>query len=345
MASSILDELMGSIQKTWADVGFTLTPLSILITLLATLLPFLLLFLLALTQREDPPLPPVGCHKLGLEGPSNLSDQYSRKYAQGGEPSPSNCWTVKAIFIYPVKSCAPVELGKAEVIRTGLRYDRQFTFGQYVTGLPSLEGKVSSEWNCITQRTFPRLAKVETEIWVPDPAAPGYDEEGEWVKSEGCLVVRFPFTPDTDFSLEGLKNYGKLLAAKLSGKSEPMVEFKVPFNPTKDRIKKMKYRSEEMKIWKDTPMALNLGSEVPEEVMAKLRYTLGVTNPLTLFRIDTSRYRKVLKCAPKKKDVGFQTIIGMQDSVRSPLIIQRQSKRRKTNSFTVPHAHQYVRPR
>ncbi|ORY03644.1 MOSC domain-containing protein [Clohesyomyces aquaticus] len=292
--------------------GSSLSLLTIGITLIAIFIPFRILYFYAHTEERLPP--PPGCRKLGLSGPSNLSDQYSKQYSQGAEPSPSNPWKVKALFIYPLKSCAGVELDESDVIRTGLKYDRQFTLGQYVTGLPSLEGKVESEWTFITQRTFPRLAKVETEIWVPDPETEGYAPDAEYVKSEGCIVVRFPFSPDTEWSLEGLRAYWKILSTRLRGKAEPMLEFRVPFNPPKERIKAMKYRSEKIKIWKDMPEALDVGCEVPEEMMAKLKYTLGVTNPLSLFRIDANKFREVYKNAPKKADVGFQTIIGMADS-------------------------------
>ena len=73
-----------------------------------------------------------------------------------------------------------------------------------------------------------------------------------------------------------------------------------------------------MKIWKDMPEALNMGVEIPDDIKAKLKYCLGVSNPLTLFRIDTRKYREVFKCAPKKEEVGFQPIIGMADSVSQP---------------------------
>ncbi|KAF2877475.1 hypothetical protein BDV95DRAFT_481581 [Massariosphaeria phaeospora] len=311
MSSNALDALVNFVQQTWADIP---TPLLLAITIILPFIPVVFLYVLTRVQWEDPVPPPLGCRKLGRNGRSNLSDQYAKSYAKGGESAPHNRWRVKALFTYPLKSCAPIELDSTEIVRTGLRYDRQFTFGQQVTGLPSLEGKVKSEWTFITQRTFPRLAKVETEIWVPDPAAPGYSPDAEYVKSEGCLVVCFPFSPDTDFSIAGLKNYGKILAAKLSGKTEPMVEFRVPFNPPKERIQKMKYRSEKMKIWNDTPEALNIESEIPEEMMAKLKYTLGVANPLTLFRIDTAKYRRVLEHVPKETDTGFPTIIGMHDA-------------------------------
>lgn len=349
MSSNMIDTLVDSIRMMLDDVGFTFSLFTIGVTLSVILLPFFLTFIFALAQKEKPLLPPAGCRKLGLSGKSNLWDQYSPAYSQAADPGPSNAWKVKALFIYPVKSCKGIELDKTEIIRTGLKYDRQFTFGQQVTGLPSLEGKVQSDWNVITLRSFPRLAKVETEIWAPDPKVEGYDEDGEWVKNEGCLIIRFPFTPDTDFSLQGLKAYGKILAAKLEGKSEPTVEFRLPFNPSKERIKHMKYRSEKIKIWKDNPEALDIGPEVPDDIMAKLKYTLGVTNPLSLFRIDTEKYREVKKNAPKKKDVGFETIIGMQDSVspfyfitprtHSAMTLRLFSGITNTNISVVSYAH------
>lgn len=255
---------------------------------------------------------------------SNLEDQNSQKYRIGSDPGKgqdgSPLWRVKALFIYPIKSCRGIELQHGDVIRTGMKYDRQFSFAQEVTSLPSLEEQadgshgVKSEWQCITLRTFPRLARIETEVWVPDPSSPTYSPNGEFVQSEGCVVIKFPFSPDIDFSWDGLRAFVKILATKLSCQDEPMVEFRIPFNPTIQRIKQNGYTSEKMKIWKDAPEALNMGAEVPEEIMAKLKYCLGVSNPFTLFRIDTRNYREVFKCAPKKEEVGFQTIIGMADS-------------------------------
>jgi hypothetical protein len=295
--------------------GILSSPVTLLTTLLVCILPVVIVLGLALLQPDAPLPPPAGCRKLGIKGRSNFHDQHSKAYARGGTRTPANPWTVKALFIYPLKSCGPIELDHSEVLRTGLKYDRQFTLGQYVTSLPSMDGKVVSEWQFMSMRKFPRLAKVETEIWIPDPSAPGYSEDGEWVKSEGCLVVRFPFSPDTDFTLEGLKNYGKVLAAKLMQGGEPTLEFRVPFNPSKEYIKGKGIKSQELRIWKDAPQALDMGSEVDPEILAKLKYTLGTSNPVTLFRIDNERPRPVVKNAPKKEDVGFETVIGMQDSV------------------------------
>jgi hypothetical protein len=319
MPSNVIDDVLASAQATLAKAGIQFTPLTVVVTVLVAFSPLILVCIFAVTQADRPLPPPPGCRKLGRKGISNLWDQYSKKYAKGADPTPDKPWSVKALFVYPLKSGAPVEIDSSDIVRTGLKYDRQFTLAHYVTSMPSLDGKVSSEWQFCTQRKYPRLAMVETEVWVPDPSAADYKPDGEWVKSDGCLVVRFPFSPDSDFTMEGLKNYGKILAAKLSGRSEPMLEFRVPFNPSGDRIKSKGYKSEVLRIWKDLPVALNMGVEVDPELLAKLKYTLGTTNPLSIFRIDTNQYREVHKCAPKKQDVGFQPVIGMQDSVSSIL--------------------------
>jgi uncharacterized protein YcbX len=285
--------------------GISITPATLVTTIFVTVFPIFAALFLALSQRETPQPPPAGCRKLGLNGRSNLEDQYSKKYAKGGSRTPANPWTVKAVFVYPVKSCAPVELEKSDVVRTGLKYDRQFTLGQLVTGVPSLDGKVTSEWHFLSQRKFPRLAKLEIEIWLPDPSSSGYTEDGEWVQSEGCVVVRFPFSPDTDFTLQGLKNYGKLFAARLAGKTEPMLEFRVPFNPPQSRITRKNYEPATLHIWKDAASALDMSSEIDPEILAKFKYTLGTSNPVSLFRIDTNKYRTVDDNAPNNTVIGF----------------------------------------
>ncbi|EDU44233.1 MOSC domain containing protein [Pyrenophora tritici-repentis] len=314
MADNAFEHMYITAARLLSDAGIDIAPQTLLITALAAISPFIILIVIAVAQSPKALPPPAGCRKLGLQGTTYFEDQYSKKYAKGGDPTPAKPWTVKALFVYPLKSAAPIELDKSKILLTGLKYDRQFTLAQQVTSLPSMDGKVTSEWHFMTQRKFPRLAKVETEIWVPDPSARDYKEDGEWVKSDGCLVIRFPFSPDTDFSMEGLLNYGKILAARLSRKPEPMLEFMVPFNPPQERIKSKGYRSEVLRIWKDNPVALNMSSEIDREVFEKLRYTLGAANPIALFRIDTNAYREVHKCAPKKYEVGFQTVIGMQDS-------------------------------
>ena len=74
----------------------------------------------------------------------------------------------------------------------------------------------------------------------------------------------------------------------------PEKHFRIPFDPTPAQIEKAGYTYADMTIWKDTVRALNMELEVPEE----LRYYLGISNKLGLFRIDNKALREVHRCAP-----------------------------------------------
>ena len=70
------------------------TPNLVIYTVLVSLSPFLLILFFALTQHELRAPPPAGCRKLGIKGRSNLEDQYSKKYAKGGEATKEKPWSV-----------------------------------------------------------------------------------------------------------------------------------------------------------------------------------------------------------------------------------------------------------
>ncbi|KAF2091915.1 MOSC-domain-containing protein [Saccharata proteae CBS 121410] len=271
-------------------------------------------------RRNNPFQSPAGCRRLGLEeGTSNLADQYDPRYARA---RPQVAWpdsrlvaTVKALCIYPVKSCYPVELSRGEVVRTGMQYDRQFTFAQLTSSVAQdASCGITHQWNFITQRQAPCLTKVKTEVWVPDPASPTYSSDAEYVKSGGCIVVKFPYTDDKLWLMESLERLGaKIRATFLPANNASLdVSFRIPIWPTPERIKS--YPIEKMKIWNEMPDALNMGNEIPDDVLAKLKYSLGISNPLTLFRTHPDRCREVFRCAPRKEDVGYQPVVGMADA-------------------------------
>ena len=74
-ASNILDLLIDGVTERLHQLGLSLSPLLIGSTLVIGLvLPSLFLLVLALSQREEPLPAPQGCRKLGLQGPSHLSE-------------------------------------------------------------------------------------------------------------------------------------------------------------------------------------------------------------------------------------------------------------------------------
>lgn len=294
-----------------------------------------------------------GCRRFGLPpGKSNLADQFS-----GPKPKDSKRTTrVKALFTYPIKSCRGLELPASEVESTGLKYDRMFTFAQLHSKQESAETSREPstdwqhEWRFITARELPRLALVKTELWVPDlrkkaPKQPsgharhisddsaggdrgrsrsrkgtvvlesaGIDAErrrklsipfiaSDWRSNGGCLVISFPYEPD--FNPFGLRT--------------ETVTIKVPLNPTPERADAKLYTTEDVTVWKDRPQAINMTNEIDKVSLDKLRYFLGVSKPLTLFRRDDTKLRPVTRNLPDNlADGRFE--IGFSDSYSAHIL-------------------------
>ncbi|KAK5700369.1 hypothetical protein LTR17_022977 [Elasticomyces elasticus] len=335
-----------------------LTTPTVLLTILVVVGPILYTVGVerAIASKTVKPSGFPGCRRLGIVGPSNLSTQHDQPPLTNGVPR------VKALFTYPIKSCRGVELSATEVEATGLKFDRLMTFAQLVSkavkkadkdqggaAVPSEEWQ--HQWRFITQREFPRLALLRTELWVPDPrgrtaTANGHGGKdlkvpankprtrsrtrgstlvgqlekgdkaagsGDWTAQGGCLVVRFPFEPD--FNPLGLRTQE--------------VKLVLPLVPTIERAKAKQYTTEDLSIWKDNPQALNLTCEIDKVALEKLRYFLGVSNPLALFRVDPNKPRAVTRCLPAEMP-GEEFKVGFADAF--PVNILGLASVRKTDA-------------
>ncbi|EKD15444.1 uncharacterized protein L3040_001817 [Drepanopeziza brunnea f. sp. 'multigermtubi'] len=262
---------------------------------------------------------PKGCRKLGLKIDSNLLNEFDKKFSEGRPPSTEETsaewWRLKSLWIYPVKSCRGVELNRGTVIATGMEYDRQFTFAQLKSPVPvnaatpEKEKAAAHKWEFITQRQFPLLAQVRTEMWVPDQSVDTYTPHAEDVESGGVIIMSFPYQE------AGWRGVVAKWGASFKG-TVPEKQFRIPFDPSPVQIEKAGYSFEKMTIWKETVTALNLEIEIPEE----LRYYLGISNKLGLFRVDSSKPREVFRNAPTKEELGYQPVTGFQDAYPIHLI-------------------------
>lgn len=285
-------------------------------------------------QRVSPTRRNLNCFRLGISKQSNLKDRTNEVEASTASTINPK---IKALFTYPVKSCRGVELAASEVVPTGLKYDRLFTFAQLVSkskqpdhGDQGETAEVSTgwdhQWRFITQREFPKLAMIETELWVPNPrrqqkerdSASAREDTTSSVSAEsssphsdgrtrrrssltsslaangGCVVLRFPFEPD--FNPFGLRTQ--------------IVTIRVPLIPSTKRAQTKRYTVEPLIIWKDRASAINVSNEIHPDDLAKLKCFLGVSNPLSLFRVDDRNQRAVTRSLPKdrprdKFKVGF----------------------------------------
>ncbi|PLB46114.1 MOSC-domain-containing protein [Aspergillus steynii IBT 23096] len=280
------------------------------INYLYSFLPLFVFYLVHL--RAQQPTAPRGCRRLGLPADrSNLQDEYDPKYSQGVPETQTDAkgcpsWRIKALFTYPIKSCTGVELDVADVVPTGLQYDRQFCFAEYM--IP--QGSASKpHWTARTMREGPfcRLALIRPEIWIPDPAAPDYHPELEEVKSQGVLLIKYPRPAGTGF-LSSLKK----LAIRLGLISRDL-SFRVPLYPPSSHLSI--YPSAPVKVWKDAPFAFDYAQHVPTSLRDFLCPSdSSPRGPLTLFRVDPSHHREIFRCAPRKEDLGFQTVTGFADA-------------------------------
>ncbi|PYH48878.1 MOSC domain protein [Aspergillus saccharolyticus JOP 1030-1] len=322
------------------NITISFTSQDALSTSLQSLLPYLLsviLLLLPLTTflRSASPTP-LGCRRLGTPN-SNITDEYDPQYSQGvasdsidartGLPA----WRIKALFTYPIKSCTGVELDTAEVIDTGLKYDRLFCFAEYIESKPALQDSSSPEsghWiaRTLRDRHFSRLALLRPEIWIPDPSQADYSSSLPEVQSQGVLVIHYPRTLAGCMARIPLMSSFVNLAITLGLLSREQ-SFRIPLCPPTLSQKEdekgegaggAKYPLRPVKIWKDNPLAYDYGHHLP----ASLRRFLAAAaddntakqKPLTLFRECAAHHRQIFRNAPSKETLGFQTVTGFQDA-------------------------------
>ncbi|MCJ1295086.1 hypothetical protein MMC34_006647 [Xylographa carneopallida] len=205
---------------------------------------------------------------------------------------------VTSLWIFPVKSCRGVELDTADVVSTGMKYDRQFSFAQMEAD--------TQKWRFLSQRHNPLLAHIKTELWIPDPSLRSYSASLPGVQSDGVVVMTYPR------QVTGLAAVIDRLYAACTGN---YLEKKValPFNPTSEQIKSNGYTMEQMTIWKDHPTALNLSSPLSVELQ-ELKILLNVQRQLALFRVANDHEREVFRDAPREGQVGYQPLVGFADA-------------------------------
>ena len=211
--------------------------------------------------------------------------------------------------MYPIKSCAGLELAQGEVVKTGLKYDRQFAFAEW-NGREEGTGKGS--WKFITQRTHPLLTQVRSEVWVPDENCLTYSVREPNVRSRGVLVVRYPNSVSGgiwDVVLRALAPFG--LKRLRSG----IVQ--LPYDPTPEQIEENGYTLETLTIWKSHPTALLIAStksQRPQHWIRDLQKALQTTKPLAFFRVAHGNERSPKGCVPSHEDLGYTSVIGFADS-------------------------------
>ncbi|KAL8749789.1 MAG: hypothetical protein Q9199_007477 [Rusavskia elegans] len=207
---------------------------------------------------------------------------------------------VNSLYVHPIKSCRAVRVEEAEVLSTGLKYDRSFTFAELLDheGKLDMNSSESTNWMFVTQRKYRLLANIRLEIWVPDPESPDYSPDQANVMSEGILRVRYP-DPKSDSPTTAFKM------------------FDIPYSPTEDQVSEMGYTKEKLTIWKDRPDVLLIASTTnasPPEWIKEIQSYIRCLKPLALFRVAAGHERQVFRNAPSKEQLGYQSVVGFVDA-------------------------------
>ncbi|KAJ0415747.1 MOSC-domain-containing protein [Aspergillus carlsbadensis] len=285
-----------------------------------------LFFIYWVIVRSFSNTPPKGCRKVGLSPrQSNLNDEYDPRYANGVPENSTDAqghpaWRVKALFTYPIKSCAGIELDTADIVSTGFAFDRQFCFAEEVTpaAVNPANGNQGTSWIARTLRNsgFNKLAFVHPELWVPDSSIPGCSTDLEEIKSQGVMVIYYPHVgrnPLHSICLT-LGIHLNLLPREAS--------FRVPLHPVSGSEKT--YPVTPVKIWKDCPLAYDYGNHIPDSFHRFLTQSGSEkrrdSGRITLFRVHPSNHREIFRNAPTKKDLGFQPTTGLADAYPLHLI-------------------------
>ena len=272
--------------------------LRVLALLIASIIPLLALYQQARTRLQS-------CSKGYTKVGATFSDGNHDNRASSSQPP----GRLQSLTIYPVKSCQGIALQRSKVIATGLEFDRIFTFAQ----LREQDGHVDGEaeqreiWHFMTQRQQPLLATLRVELWLRDV--------NDQLKANhqshcpaGLVVVKYPWGP---LGPSGILRW--VITKVIHGWGAPLErQFTVPLEfPTKQTIASKGYKYANVRIWKETVLALNMEHQVPLE----LRRYLGMSRRLGLFRMDPARQREVFRCAPRRQEARYQPVVDFHDAV------------------------------
>lgn len=256
---------------------------------------------------------PKGCRKLGMKIKTNLANEFDRKFSEGRPPSieetSAEWWRIKSMWIYPIKSCKGVELNRGTLGHAGMHYDRHFAFAQLKSPFPSdntisEKEKPAHKWEIITRKQYPRLENLRTEMWIPDSSVDSFAPHAEDVESGGVIIVSFPWR--NQGWRAKIANWGAALMGTV-----PEIQFRIPFDPSPVQIDREGYTYEKLTVWNHDITALNMEVKIPEE----LRYYLGISNKLGIFRTDSSKKHEICKSAIElENNTHSQPILGFQDA-------------------------------
>lgn len=236
----------------------------------------------------------------------NMLDQHDAKYAAPEGSTPTDLVRIKAIFIHPVKSCAPVEVDSATVTKAGLLYDRVFSFAVNAEDKKSDEKAPGLQF--ISQRVKPKLSLIQTELWLPHDNS---DVKDWLVNAGGAVRLSFP-DPDPASIFRRLK----ACVEQLSLRAVPMYYFVVPLAPTIRHLRETELEPMPFTIHSREAHGINMGGIRPvADAMPKLKRLLGYPErrTLTLFKCTPDTLTPTDRNLAPLANIGTRAVHGYTD--------------------------------
>ncbi|KAF4978530.1 hypothetical protein FZEAL_5102 [Fusarium zealandicum] len=207
---------------------------------------------------------------------SNMTDQNDPRFDIPEDAASDGPIRIKALFIHPVKSCAPIELDRAQLTKTGFKYDRSFALATEVARTADSPAGVT--WRFISQRTKPAMSQIRTELWLPHKDS---DQQDPLVQAGGCMVLTFP-DPDAPGYITRLST--------LHHAKTPEISFIVPLEPTPALIHEFNIGTRPFAIHARSAKGLDLGP------IPSVKAALPMLK--RFLKVPESQNLTLLKCTP-----------------------------------------------
>ncbi|KAJ5460951.1 uncharacterized protein N7458_002503 [Penicillium daleae] len=246
-----------------------------------------------------------------------MADQYDSKFDAPEGTTIDGPIRIKAIYIYPVKSCGPIELNRALLTKPGFMYDRCFAFAT-----ENVKGDTASEWRFISQRTKPYMSQIKTELWLPHKDSNPRDP---LVEAGGCVVMTF-----RDLDSPSWINRLETFLHKRDLSMTPQFSVIAPLQPTPTQIGQFHVRLKNFGIHHRVAKGLDMAN-IPSVAasLPKLKNVLKIPERqcLTLLKCTPDTLHRTDRNLAPLENIGTPAVHGYTD--QQPLNI---------NSLSTVHA-------
>lgn len=258
---------------------------------------------------------------------SNMADQHNSQFDIPEDASVDGPVRIKAIYIHPIKSCGPVEVDRALLTKSGLLFDRCFSFATEIDDTEANDK--ATKWRFISQRTFPAMSRVKTELWLPHEKS---DPQDPLVQAGGCITFSFndPDPPSWRSRLEAC-------FLTWDHRATPQLSCIVPLQPTPSQIEEFQIGFKDFGIHARGAKGLDIGIMPSVAVfLPQLKKFLGIQQHqnLTLLRCTPQTLTRTnLNLAPLEQ-IGTPSVHGYTD--QQPLNINSLSSVHAVSALLPP---------